>query len=57
VRQLIHRARKRNMNPPSRTADGDLLSEAVEALRCQVTNTTNKLHAKRGPDSVSNGCS
>jgi hypothetical protein len=35
----------------SRTADGDLLSKAVEALRCQVTNTTKKLHAKQGPDS------
>jgi hypothetical protein len=36
---------------PSRTAHGDLLSRAVEALRYQVTNTTNKLHAKQGPDS------
>lgn len=35
----------------SRTAHGDLLSKAVEALRCQVTNTTNKLHTKQGPDS------
>jgi hypothetical protein len=35
----------------SRTADGDLLSKAVEALRCQVTNTTKKLHAKQGLDS------
>jgi len=38
-------------NSPSRTAYGDLLSRAVEALRCQVTNTTNKLHAKQGLDS------
>jgi hypothetical protein len=30
----------------SRTAYGDLLSKAVEALRCQVTNITNKLYAK-----------
>jgi hypothetical protein len=36
---------------PSRTAHGDLLSRAVEALRCQVTNITNKLYAKQGPDS------
>jgi hypothetical protein len=35
----------------SRTADGDLLSKAVEALRCQVTNTTKMLHAEQGPDS------
>jgi hypothetical protein len=34
-----------------RTAYGDLLSKAVEALRCQVTNTTNRLHTEQGPDS------
>jgi hypothetical protein len=34
-----------------RTAYRDLLSKAVEALRCQVTNTTNKLYAEQGPDS------
>ena len=41
---------KERRDPRSRS-DGDLLSEAVEALRCQVTNTTNKLHAEHGPDS------
>jgi hypothetical protein len=40
---------KEKRDPPSRS-DGDLLSEAVEAFRCQVTNTTNKLHAEHGPD-------
>jgi hypothetical protein len=30
----------------SRTAYRDLLSKAIEALRCQVTNITNKLYAK-----------
>jgi hypothetical protein len=34
-----------------RMAYGNLLSSAVEALRCQVINTTNKLHAEQGPDS------
>ena len=34
-----------------RTAYGDLLSKAVEALRYQVTNTTNRLHTEQGPDS------
>jgi hypothetical protein len=38
-------------DPPSRTAYRDLLSEAVEDLYYQVTNTTNKLHAGQGPDS------
>jgi hypothetical protein len=42
---------KENHDYLSRTAHGDLLSKAVEALRCQVTNTTNKLHTKQGPDS------
>jgi hypothetical protein len=42
---------KEKHESPSRTADGDLLSEAVEALRCQVTNITNKLYAEHGPDS------
>lgn len=41
---------KERRDLPSRS-DGDLLSEAVEALYYQVTNTTNKLHAKYGPDS------
>jgi hypothetical protein len=41
---------KERRDPPSRS-DGDLLSEAVEALRYQVTNTTNKLHTEHGPDS------
>jgi hypothetical protein len=41
---------KERRDPPSRS-DGDLLSKAVEVLRCQVTNTTNKLHAEHGPDS------
>jgi hypothetical protein len=35
----------------SRTAYKDLLSKAIKALRCQVTNTTNKLYTKQGPDS------
>jgi hypothetical protein len=34
-----------------RIAYGDLLSKVVEALQCQVTNITKKLHAKQGPDS------
>lgn len=36
---------------PSRTAYKDLLSRAVEALRYQVTNITNKLYTKQGLDS------
>ncbi|RDL30348.1 uncharacterized protein BP5553_10226 [Venustampulla echinocandica] len=35
----------------SETAYRDLLSKAVEALRCLVANTTKKLHAEQGPDS------
>lgn len=41
---------KERRNPPSRS-DRDLLSEAIEALHCQVTNITNKLYTKHGPDS------
>ena len=43
---------KEKHDSPSRTAYRDLLSKAMEALRCQVTNITNKLHAKQGPDSL-----
>jgi hypothetical protein len=35
----------------SKTAYINLLSEAAEALRCQVTNTANELYAEQGPDS------
>jgi hypothetical protein len=41
------RSAKDEHAPPSRTARGDLLGEAMEALCCQVTNTTNK----HSPDS------
>jgi len=37
---------KENYNYLSRTAHRDLLSKAVEALRYQVTNITNKLYTK-----------
>jgi hypothetical protein len=37
---------KEKHNALSRTAYRDLLSKAVEALRCQVTNTTNRLYTK-----------
>lgn len=42
-----------NEKPDSRStkAYGDLLSGIVEAFRCQLTNTTNKLHAEQGPES------
>ena len=36
---------------PSRTAYGDLLNRALEALYYQVTNTTNKLYVKQRLDS------
>lgn len=44
-------SRKEEHDFPNRTTDGDMLSKAVETLRCQVTNTTNKLYAEQGLDS------
>jgi hypothetical protein len=50
---LVIRPPSPNEKPDSRstTAYGDLLSGIVEAFRCQLTNTTNKLHAEQGPES------